>query len=181
MPKGSLLLHPVNPDYQVDTVTLINSLSTTGLVGEVIAKLDWKAGENFLQLLTFMGCSPHIRFEPLSAHDQDYCHVSLQLHEQPVLAFSANSRPPRCRSCGKPVVAAWNDFEVSGHSWRCNHCEMLHSSVMQLRWRNDAGFARNFIEIHGIFPGEAQPVPSFMKQLETETATPWRYFYLHTS
>jgi hypothetical protein len=37
-----------------------------------------------------------------------------------------------------------------------------------------------FIEVHNIFPGEAQPVAALLRQLQQLDGSPWRYFYLHT-
>lgn len=181
MSKGSLLLHPVNPDTRPDLDELESLLEKLGLIGTKIGKLRWNAGKAFLQLLTFMGCSPHVQFEPQSENDDDFCHVSFRNFNSPVMLASINSRPCRCRSCGKPIVTGWQLFDANAEEWQCPHCGHKHQHLSGLRWRNDAGFASLFIEIHSIYPGEAQPIPSMMQQLKSLTGEEWRYFYLHSN
>jgi hypothetical protein len=179
MNKGSLLLHPLNTELLPDPETLHETLQRIGFTGEAIDEHSWMAGEQFLQLLTFMGCSPHIRLEPESENDHDYCHISLHQAITPQLLYSDNSRPCRCRNCGKPVVQTWKEYDAGAGSWTCRHCDTPHQRLEELRWRNDSGIAACFIEIHSIYPGEAQPVVSLMKQLEKIVKSDWRYFYLH--
>ncbi|OOZ38701.1 hypothetical protein [Solemya elarraichensis gill symbiont] len=179
MKKGSLLLHPLETELLPDLETLYATLHRIGFTGDAIDEQSWMVGEQFLQLLTFMGCSPHIRLEPDSEDDHDYCHISLRQAEAPQLLYSNHSRPCRCRSCGKPVVQTWKEFDAGAGIWRCRHCATLHKRLEELRWRNDSGVAVCFVEIHSIYPGEAQPVDSLIKQLEKITSSAWRYFHLH--
>ena len=136
-------------------------------------------GNRFLQLVTFMGCSPHIRFEPEHPDDDDYCYIRLIESEKTLLLASDNSRTPGCPLCRKPAIADWSLLLGNGQSnlVACQHCGAM-SQPEELRWRNDAGMARLFIEINSIFPGEAQPVESLMQHLQHETGCQWRYFYL---
>lgn len=179
MNKGSLLLHPLKTGLMPDLETLQATLHSIGFTDDAINERSWMVGEQFLQLLTFMGCSPHIRLEPDSEDDHDFCHISLRLADTPQLLYSEHSRPCRCNNCAKPVVKSWEAFDSNAGSWSCGHCNTPHQRLEELRWRNDSGVAVCFIEIHSIYPGEAQPVDSLMKQLEKVTNSDWRYFYLH--
>ena len=179
MPKGSLLLHPVDPFFAPEPEKLEVALTTIGFLGRPINSHGWFTGDSFLQLLTFMGCSPHIKLEPESEHDRDFCHITFQASDKPQLLFSANSRPCRCRKCGKPIVTSWNEFHSDASNWHCKHCDHRHDALTEIRWRNDAGMASFMLEIHGIYPGEAQPVDALLSLLNKTAGKEWRYFYLH--
>ncbi|MEN8212954.1 MAG: hypothetical protein ABFR19_01205 [Pseudomonadota bacterium] len=155
-------------------------LSHIGLIGSGIENLQnsYLAGEKFLQLITFMGCSPHIRFEPEDDRDKGYCYISLSSSNNPRLRASEHARPPRCHACRKPLGGEWQTAVTHEAAITCLHCGQQQYAD-QLGWRNDAGLGRFFIEIHNIFPGEAQPVPQLQQQLQGIAGSPWRYFYLH--
>ena len=128
-----------------------------------------------------MGCSPHVRFEPVSPDDDDYCYIRLLSYDSPRLFHSDNSRTPACSYCRKPVAADWQVMEnPAAGKLTCQHC-MREQPLSELRWKQDAGMAAFFIEVNSIYPGEAQPVDSFMRQLEQATGSEWRFFYLLTS
>ena len=180
--QGILILHPDDPGSRPQLQQLRQLLTGIGLIGVAVAgrQQSFAAGEQFLQLITFMGCSPHIRLEPQDEHDSGYCFVRLVSFDTPQLRVSAHARPPRCQACAKPVAEAWPEEYASHGAVTCPHCRHRHQQPRQLRWRNDSGMGRVFIEIHNIFPGEAQPVAALLRQLQEIDGSPWRYFYLHT-
>ncbi|MEA3303091.1 MAG: hypothetical protein U9Q75_07455, partial [Pseudomonadota bacterium] len=137
------------------------------------------AGEMFLQLITFMGCSPHIRFEPEDEQDKGYCYVTLADYETLQVRVSEHARPPRCYACKKPVGKGWQTAVLQAEMITCPHCHQQQQPD-QLSWRNDSGMGHFFIEIHNIFPGEAQPVANLLQLLQSIDASQWRYFYLHS-
>jgi len=47
-----------------------------------------------------------------------------------------------------------------------------------IRWTKHAGFARIFIEISNVFPGEAIPVDELLNTLGEMGAGDWNFFYL---
>jgi hypothetical protein len=57
---------------------------------------------------------------------------------------------------------------------RCGH----RQRPLELGWRRNAGFGRLFVAVEDIFPGEAVPVPSFLKGLAQATGVEWDYFYI---
>ena len=180
MKNGKLLIHPVAPDCIVDINKILLLLVSIDFISLENRRSNgtFPAGDRFLQLVTFMGCSPHIRFEPEHPDDDDYCYIRLIESESPLLLVSDNSRTPGCPYCRKPAIADWSLLENGQpNPVACQHCGAM-SRPEELRWRNDAGMARLFIEINSIFPGEAQPVESLMQHLQQETGCEWRYFYL---
>ena len=136
-------------------------------------------GDRFLQLITFMGCSPHIELEPPAKGSNDFCHVLIHACDAPRLWTGTNTRPPRCPACRKVI-----DIQVTAllrHRAAlpvvCNHCGANHP-VDALRWRRDAGFGRVFVEVRSVFPAEAVPVESLLRALAATTGCRWDYFYV---
>lgn len=181
MSQGSLILHPENIDSHTDEQQVTQLLLHNGLIGSAIDDMQnsYSAGETFLQLITFMGCSPHVRFEPENDQDNGYCYVTITACETLQIRMSEHARPPRCCTCKKPVGKGWQTAVLQGELISCPHCHERQRPD-QLSWRNDSGMGRFFIEIHNIFPGEAQPVPHLLLQLQSINTHPWRYFYLHS-
>ena len=181
MNQGILILHPENIDNHPDVQQVTQLLLQEGFIGSTIDGMHngYSAGEAFLQLITFMGCSPHIRFEPEDEQDKSYCYITLAACDTLQMRVSQHARPPRCCACKKPVGKEWQTAVSQAELITCPHCH-LQQRPDQLVWRNDSGMGRFFIEIHNIFPGEAQPVPRLLQQLQSIDASQWRYFYLHT-
>lgn len=181
MNQGILILHPENIDNHPDMQQVTQLLLQEGFIGSTIDGMQnsYSAGEAFLQLITFMGCSPHIRFEPEDEQDKAYCYITLAACDTLQMRVSEHARPPRCCACKKPVGKEWQTAVSQAELITCPHCH-LQQRPDQLVWRNDSGMGRFFIEIHNIFPGEAQPVPRLLQQLQSIDASQWRYFYLHT-
>jgi hypothetical protein len=179
--QGVLILHPENIGSHADAQRVTELLLQIGLIGSAIDGMQnsYSAGETFLQLITFMGCSPHIRFEPEYDQDKGYCYVTMTACETLQIRMSEHARPPRCCACKKPVGKGWQTAVLQGELITCPHCQQQQRPD-QLSWRNDSGMGRFFIEIHNIFPGEAQPVPRLLQQLQSIDASQWRYFYLHS-
>ncbi len=142
------------------------------------------AGEQFLQLLTFMGCSPHIELAPRQAGDQDFCHIRVSpLYPSPRFRAHARDVFARCPACGRREpdwlarIAAWQ--AGAGPDWQCARCGEA-GSLYRLGWRQKAGFGRLFIDVFSIFPQEGIPAERLLRELESLGAGPWRYFFSNT-
>lgn len=191
-PIYRLVLHPQNEDYAPASSEMIQEiLSSTGFIGDPCSVPDsgmasadqaFLAGEHFLQLLTFMGCSPNVNLAPQYETDQDYCHIVLS----PVytrVRFRSHSRDAfaRCPACGRRDA----DGQALIERWRRNRilkeyvCPYCHKSMSlyDVGWRQMAGFARFFIEVFSIFPQEGIPTSHFLSVLENACAQPWTYFF----
>jgi hypothetical protein len=177
--NGKLLIHPSRPECRIDIKKLLLLLDSIGFISRDSVQKDglFPVGNHFLQLVTFMGCSPHVRLEPEHPGDEDYVYIHLIESPSALLLASDNSRTPGCPRCRKPAFPDWSVFEQENPLLVCQHCgtRLLPG---ELRWRTDAGLARLFIEINSIYPGEAQPVAGMMQQLREATGCEWRYFYL---
>ena len=184
MTSGKLLLQAPLGYNPTDQGGVISHLTNLGLVGAHYGDtpVAYLAGPKFLQLITFLGCSPQLQLEPPADGSQNFCHIRLHgPFEKPRLLSAANTRPPRCPACGKGL-AQWHQMEPiwrNGNSESkiiCQSCGQS-ASPADLDWRRKAVFGHYFIEICGVFPEEAVPLPALMESLRGEGA-PWRYFYL---
>lgn len=174
---GLLILHPMDPRLRVAEPDLIDRLRKLGLVGEpaLWQPFSWHTGADFLRQIAFMGCSPHIRLDPESPEDRGWTWLSLDLRDQPVLRHGRNTRPPVCPSCRKRV----KDFPIDQPlaELECPHCG-AQAPIYRFGWKNTAGIASLFVELHNIYPGEAVPVDALLQQLEAIYGCAWGYFYL---
>ena len=196
MPAHKLLLYPASPDFSpADPAALLAHLRDIGLAGSgfpVQGETRHLAGEDFLQLITFLGCSPAIEFEPPADPDEreaaadsgGFCHVSLALSETRA-AFRAGGKipPPRCPSCRKSVsgwqqtIDAWQRAPAADE-WQCDRCGYA-GHIHDLDFRRHGGFARTFIEVWGIHPSEAVPVDALLASLAAFSDCDWNYIYVN--
>ena len=195
MATHKLLLHPADPQCpSVETDVLVKSLQSIGLIGEPVrlkTETIYPAGEQFLQLITFLGCSPMIELQlPADAESREagsrdgrFCHVSLT-GSGGELQFRADAHKTeaRCPSCRKPApqwqerLHAWQADQQQLH-WTCTVCDYT-GQITDLNFRKHAGFGRNFIEIRGIYPSEAIPGEALLASLQALTGCNWNTLYI---
>ncbi len=175
----SLLLHckaplwrPASPDH------VAGALSSVGLTGvqEGGDALLYRAGERFLTLIMFLGCSPRISLTAQQATDgQPVCRIRLHDYSEVQWLESRPAPVLRCAACRapqkRPTSLAYD---------RQQHCSTCGESVplYRLDWRRGAGFGRFFVEIEHVFPHEAVPTDGLMSILEALSGNSWDYFYL---
>lgn len=184
--NGSLFLSPANPFVTVEHLhQLKQRLQALGLTGKAWqAQADsYLCGEQFLQLITFMGCSPYLEFSPPADGRDNFCHIVLHQYADCRIFSGRQTAPPRCPACRYRIVE-WRqllqqvDIADEQQLWSCPKCgDSRHPA--NLDWRQNAGAGKVFVEIKNIFPGEAVPVDTLLQQLGKLTAErKWRYFYL---
>jgi hypothetical protein len=194
MPAPKLLLHPASPDTPaISEDRLAKELQAIGLIGEWMplgAGGFYPAGEQFLQLVTFLGCSPAIELEP-PGNPQElqkasaagrFCHVFIDAGEQLRFRRDSQTRAPHCPQCRNPEpdwelqLPSWQDGK-QGLDWRCQSCG-FSGRLTDLVFRKTAGFGRTFVEIRGIYPSEAVPGPALLGTLAALSGEPWTTIYL---
>ena len=194
MPAYKLILLPADPLCPpVNCEQLAGELQAIGLIGAAVAlegDVFYPTGDNFLQLVSFLGCSPMIELDPpadlttlaSASANGKFCHLFLSCTA--ALAFRADSQcpPPRCPECRQPLadwqtaIAAWKQHPEQS-DWTCAACG-FSGRLADLSFRKAAGFGRTFIEIRGIYPSEAVPTDALLALLQRLTNGPWKTIYL---
>lgn len=182
MPNNLIILHPADPHATPDQHSLRTALRKAGLIGGPMPQggNHFRPGDCFLELITFLGCSPVISLGEPGA-TAEVCHVEVP-EPAPVSRFIAgeNLKPPRCPGCGYrspeglAIGATWEANPAM--LWSCPACGKSHPAPA-LNWRQSAGFGRTFIRLWGIFEGEAVPGDALLETLEAVSGGTWRYFY----
>lgn len=182
---GQLLLAPFPTGGKTEIQPLLNHLRQVGLLGPPLEGLGnnaFQIGEAFLQLVTFMGCSPHIEVAP-PPQGGPFCYLRIDgPWPKPLLRHGHNTQAPRCVHCRARIID-WQRMlpewlaEPEHSSIICPRCSN-RQSPLDLGWRRQAGFGWLFIVIEDIFPGEAIPVPALLSGLAQVTNNPWQYFYV---
>lgn len=188
MADYALILHPADPLVCLEICNLENSLRVLGIIGESLSggmesSSNWYGvGPHFLEQVTFLGCSPVVRFAAVHDGDTNFC----RLHLPPPLPYPiwrapVNAPPPRCPRCQaadtrwREVISDWkSNPKASCHICpTCGHATPLH----HWRLREVAGFGRSFAEFWGIHPWEAVPGEELLATLNQLSGGPWRWFY----
>jgi len=189
-----MLLHPAARETPAIALEqLSGQLRAIGLIDEprpLHGDLLYPVGEQFLQLVTFLGCSPAIELVPpddLQELEQAsmagrFCHVFLQSGDPLRFRHDSRTRPPLCPQCRSPeadwqlAADTWQDGEDTG-KWSCRVCG-FKGCFSDLVFRKTAGFSRTFVEIRGIYPAEAVPGPALLDCLQSLSGGPWTTIYL---
>jgi len=181
-----LVLHPCSAAYAPPSWSTIKAaLREIGFVGDKFGasqESNYYVGDNFLQLVTFMGCSPAIDVSPQSENTAGACYVQFKLMTDIQFRYTHQYEVrAQCPRCGGHV-ASWREYI---DSWRndsnmtqfvCEKCENS-GSIFSLGWRKRAGFACLFIDIYNIYPQEGIPTEQLLTVLEETTQQKWTYFF----
>ncbi len=187
MTDNILYLHPRDPYQSFDTTAIAEVLRKIGFIGdrfEFRGAQHYKPGEEFLHLLTFLGCSPVVALGEPGLTGEEFCHIEFTgVSEAPLFAAGDNVKVPRCRHCNQRIddwqamVESWRSQGIG--QWSCPNCGQ-NTPLHRLKWKQCAGFGRQFIKVWGIFEGEAVPGEELLNTLRAITHNEWDYFYLRT-
>ncbi len=194
MPVNKLILLPRNPQADACTCSdLADQLQSTGLIGAPASYsggVFYPTGEQFLQLVSFLGCSPAIELDPPAepalledalAHGR-FCHITLNCPTTLQFRADAATRPPRCPHCGQAVVdwaqgiTCWS-ADPADSSWPCPACRETGDLTGWI-FGKTAGFGKVFLEINGIYPSEAIPGDALLAVLASLTDGLWHAIYI---
>jgi len=178
-----LALFPSDPAAAPDsTRAVVDALARIGMIDG-----NWFAGgpnafltgKRFLQLVIFLGCSPNISLSPEVAETEKLTFVSVsEVSATPRFRLGAGSVVPRCPACRSEVelsfAAAMADPTATVP---CSNCS-AETPLYRLDWRRRAGYGRQFIDVHSVFPHEAVPSDSLLESLAAATGTGWDHCYL---
>ncbi|MGD8575910.1 MAG: hypothetical protein PVG50_01870 [Thiohalophilus sp.] len=182
----SLLIYPQDSEYSPkNPATLIRALQQAGLVGEALDYLPgerYRAGDAFLQHISFLGCSPAVEFEPAGHGNEQFCHVGFLYGDR--LEFRGGPQHvqvycPHCRHLEtdwSAIIDGWHR-DPESYRYTCPQCG-TQTRATELNWRKTGAFARIFIELFNIYPHEAVPTDGILKRLREETGVEWKYIYV---
>jgi hypothetical protein len=178
MSTGKLILYSSKGELPLsEPGSLIKSLRDIKLIGEPL-DIDnevFLTGDNFLHLISFVGCSTNVCLAPKPDNNGDFCHIAIQgPYSRPKLSWDSSCRPPNCPSCKKPITSWQQQIDLG--KLRCPQCK-TESQLDEFAWGRQAGYGHIFIQIHNIFPGEARPQHSLLEKLNRITGTEWSYFF----
>lgn len=182
---GRLLLCTQDPFLSPNKSLLEDELAAVDFLGAPLRGRDdaFLVGSQFLQLVTFAGCSVQIELSPTG--DAPFCHILITgPFDRPRFLSGRNTRPPRCAACRSPL----KDWRESLTAWEaervmeipcptCGHAR----PPWAYDWKEKAGFGRLFVQVEEIFPGEATPTPALMALLERISGSRWQVFYVQNA
>lgn len=194
MSAPKLLLHPADPDTAaVPEGRLAQELQAIGLIAgqrQLENAVFYPVGEHFLQLVTFLGCSPAIEIDPPDDPQElerasaagRFCHIFIDSGERLRFRGDSHTRTPRCPGCRSPEPewrARLQSWQAGKHGpdWTCQDCG-FSGHLGDLVFRKTAGFSRTFLEIRGIYPAEAVPGAALLDTLAALTGNSWTSIYL---
>jgi len=191
---NKLILLPSDPaTAPVATDRLAGALQALGLISTARplgAAHFYPCGEQFLQLISFLGCSPNIELQPpddpvtLAADSASgkFCHVFLNSSAALLFRADLHLPTPRCPACRTALqqwptcLQQWHKDPASSR-WQCSHCQ--HSDdITALLFRKTGGFGHTFVEIRGIYPSEAVAGEALLGCLQALTGGAWHTLYI---
>jgi predicted RNA-binding Zn-ribbon protein involved in translation (DUF1610 family) len=187
MTENLLYLYPEDTNtVPADMTTMLDGLRREGFIGDEInfnGENHYHPGDEFISLITFLGCSPVIATEVTDSSGEGFSHISIEGPlDTPSFVAGDNLKIPRCPACGQrfenwqALVEAWR-HHPEDHTFPCPECGKALTAP-QLRWRKCAGFGRFFIKVWGIFESEAVPSPELIALLEKLGGCRWQHFYV---
>jgi hypothetical protein len=180
MPHYTLVLYPRDAEYCfTDKTSAFHVLAQIGLLSKPVPGKSHAsyAGPRFLELITFLGCSPHVVFAPEQDTDA-FTYVEIpDAFDAPRLISGQNIKTPKCPSC-KQAHQSWQGWkDAPCTQQQCEHCG-AELSVTAVNWRQSACCARQVIIIHEVFEGEAVPGDELLRALRDLSGIVWDYCYV---
>ncbi|MEE9304342.1 MAG: hypothetical protein V3U84_11235 [Thiotrichaceae bacterium] len=159
-----LYLYPEKPDYQADLSVLISLLKNLKFLGKSLSQHHYAVGDNFLSLLTFMGCSPDIELEPQD--NKPYCYIEVDSFKRAQFISGINTKYPPCPHCKEKL-----------NNRICSNCNETLDAITT-NWRKSAFISQCWICIGNIYELEAIPGDLLLMALEKETGIKWKPAYI---
>lgn len=174
MTEHFLVLHPKNPAWAPENLApLMDACKAIGLLGRQRGPGLYSAGPDYLDLVTYLGCSPQISLgENEAATAIRLCGI----HAAPQFLHGANLKPPRCPQCRKALEKPAGSLKTAA-SLPCLHCG-YSGTVCAFDWRRSAACARVFVEISNVFESEAVPGEKLADCLVQASGGLWDYCYV---
>lgn len=178
MTTPRLIFHPRDAQQTIPRESLVQSMREIGFIAEGLAGHEgdcYAAGGHFIDLLSFLGCSPVINLSP---EDGDkFCYIELMDLPAAELISGSQAFQPRCSQCRLPLPD-WKRQLNTRSTIQCHEC-MTEMSLEQVNWKQSAGYASQFMLVHNIYLHEAVPVERLLMTLQAISHNKaWNYFYV---
>ena len=177
-----LVLVPTEPGWHAGAACLADWARDMELAGAPIDERHFQAGTAFLSLLSFLGCSPTVSFEPPDAEavgSGRFYHLRMLALDRPVFRADSFTHAPRCPHC-RTRLDDWRRWWPAGSEPKAHDCTGCGQALspQRLNWRRSAGVGRCFIEILGIHAGTVQPTDALFAGLAERSGTGWGHFFV---
>ena len=119
-------------------------------------------GRQLMDYITFLGCSPALESGGTAST------ISLHAFERVCGLGGESIQTIRFPGCKHPIsdpATLLSDHSPDDH-WQCPDCGQ-QGTMHSINWRKTAGFAKIFIEVTPIFPGEAIPSDKLLNLLHS--------------
>ncbi len=167
-----LYLYPKDTKTSIEPSTVLQTIEDLGFIDRKIEKTRYSTGDNFVSLLTFMGCSPNIELEP--QQDKPFCYIEINTNEKEKFYSGINIKAAVCPECKTRITHISNPTDEKTHCPDCNSEIQTNS----LNWRKTAFIAQSCIAIGNIYESEAIPNDKLLDALETVGKSKWKYAYI---
>lgn len=180
-PMNYLVLTPKDHTEVVDDWSSLHiALTDAEFIKAPLAHADgFLVGEQFMELITFLGCMPYIETEEIP--DKEFCYVRFDgPYQQSRLVAGNNTVRPRCPHCRgaimdwSPIAQAWDNKQMSTACPRCGE----HYDAATVNWKENASLGRCFIYAGGIHPSEAVPSERLLQTLAQVSGQEWKWFFV---
>lgn len=173
-----LILYPERHEAKIESSVIRQILLDIDFIEATESNIRFHAGDRFLSLLCFLGCSPDIELYPQD--DKPYCYIDLP-EMQTLLGFISgrNVKAPRCPHCRKDLKGLAETLHKQENKLgaSCEYCqELIKPST--LNWRKSACFLHSAIVIGNIYEAEAVPDIRLLDILKDRTGEIWKYSYI---
>jgi len=177
MTISKLIFFPKSTDTIIDEQDLLKTLIESQFILEQEhVNNHYLPGDNFLSLITFLGCSPNINLIP--TENENHCFISL-IKQTPEINCLGHTQTvnPKCPGCTKRITE-WKttNWKIPGEICTCDKCQ-LQTLYANLNWKHECGFARIGFEISHIYPHEAVPTDQLLNTLNQFSGFEWNYCY----
>jgi len=167
-----LSLFARDPDLAWPLERAETELRSIGLIGARLDANRFRAGDGFLELITFLGCAPRVPLEV--AADGAFCHIELPpVSAHATLWSGDNLRPPRCPHCDSLLIRESSDAAA----WTCSGCGRS-TPLRDINWRRRACYARSVVHVWNVHESEAVPTSGLLTALRDVSDGEWDYCYI---
>lgn len=173
-----LILFPLDatgPRIELDV--LRHHLVELGLIGSALQHDAgfFLPGANFMNLLTFLGCSPTVSMADSEDEITNFYSIEAVDYNEAVVAICGfPAQAPRCAQCKQEVVDWSEQPKKTDALLVCDHCG-FRAPLSGWNWRFKAGFGHHWINIWGVHEGEAVPGEKLLASLRELSGVEWRY------